>query len=231
VLRTKLDEYYKLGCKGIAWHGFSHELNIDAMRDLTDLCRERAVLSWAAYGMDDSDPELKANRIGSVLASDLCDGVVLDAEGAWEDEASDVAKAHAFYTAFRTWRDRAKGKVVIDQPWPKPTVHWSRFPWEDFSACVDAHAPQDYYNDWKSNYGVDRYRKLVPIFNAAWTKLQVRLAAEGLKRPRWSTIQGYGWDDIQADLAACLNLSATMPLLVWSEPFPSDSFMRVWGTR
>ncbi|HSN30000.1 MAG TPA: hypothetical protein VLT45_27120 [Kofleriaceae bacterium] len=229
LLDAHAQEWARLGAKGIAWHGFSTELTIDAMRDLTAICRNHSLVSLAAYGMDSSDPTGKGERIGRVLESDVCDGVVLDAEGAWEDDADGDDREHArrFASTFLPHRQHAPGKPVIDQPWPVPTVHWS-WPWEEFAECVDARAPQYYVNDWTSTFGRDRFARCVGKFDEAWRRLDARLTPTGHARPRVWTIQGYGWGDIRADLATALKRAQTEPLIVWCEPFPDDAFMDVW---
>jgi hypothetical protein len=110
--------------------------------------RARGLLALAAYGMDSDDAAGKGKRIGAVARLAECDAVVLDAEGRWEDESRAAEGAHA--DALRkALRDAAPDAYVIDQPWPVPTLHWSRFPYEEFARCVNAHAPQFYFNDWK----------------------------------------------------------------------------------
>jgi hypothetical protein len=227
---AKVREFASLGAKGIAHHGFSTELTADALRDLTGICRDNGMRSLAAFGMDSSDPAGKGERIGRVLESDHCDGVLLDAEGAFEDTADGDDKAHAraFASTFLSHRNAVPHKIVCDQPWMLPTVHWSKWPWEEFADCVDARAPQWYWNDFSRQYGRDRVAKMAPKCGAAWDKLNARLARTGHKRPVWGTLQGYAWSDIPDELATALKRSTTEPLFVWCEPWPDDAFMRVW---
>ena len=227
VLDDRLAQFASLGAKGIVWHGFSTEMDVDALRDLTALCRDHDLLSLAAFGMDATDPAGKGERIGRVLESDVCDGVVLDAEGAWEGASDDRERAKAFAAAFLPHRALVPHKPVIDQPWPLPSVHQD-WPWEEFAACVDARAPQWYVNDWQSVYGASRYAKCMGRFDAAWSALRVRLSRTQSDRPVWDTIQGYGWADIPHDLMTALSRSSTTPVLVWCEPFPDAAFMAVW---
>lgn len=223
VLDAAFVQFLARGVRAVAVHGFSTTLTPSVFRRYAALCKTRGLACLAAFGMDSSDPTGKADRIGAVLVLPECDGVVLDAEDAWEDEDDDLAKAAAFRDRFLPWRARAPGKVVVDQPWPVPTVHRT-WPYEQFAACVDLRCPQDYYNDWKSVYGRDRYAKLNPRFAASWAEMDARLDRFGLRRPLGKTIQAYAWGDILPDLCDCLLRNPTV--IAWAEPLPDAAFMR-----
>lgn len=231
VLESRVREWAALGAKGVAWHGFSTELTIDALRDLTALCRKYGLLSLAAFGMDASDPVGKAHRIGAVLVSDVCDGVILDAEGAFEVKAGTAAAA-AFRDAFLPYRRQVPHKPVCDQPFPVPVRvrgqggHGS-FPEIEFAECVDARAPQFYVNDWSGMWGPRRYPLCLALFNDSWAAENAQLDAAHV-RPLWATIQGYGYEDIADYLPTDLGRSLTVPTFVWCEPFPSAHFMATW---
>lgn len=233
---AKAAEWAALGAKGVAWHGFTTELDAAKLQPLTEICRKHGLLSLAAFGMDSSDPAGKGERIGHVLASSWCDGVLLDAEGAWEDDKDGDDKLHAkqFADALRPYKNAFPSKAIVDQPWPVPVRTnnqggHGRFPYEEFSGICDAHAEQDYVNDWVRMWGKQRYEKCMRLFNASWAQLDAKLASKGLKLPRWRTIQTYGWDDIPHDLADYLRRYATaVPVFAWAEPWPSDLFMSVW---
>jgi hypothetical protein len=233
---AKAAEFASLGARGIVWHGLSSELDADMLAPLTAICRKHGLRSLAAFGMDSSDPAGKGERIGRVLVSDVCDGVLLDAEGAWEDkkDGDDKAHAKAFADAFKPYRDCVPHKPVVDQPWAMPVRvgglgGHSQFPYEEFAGVVDARAEQDYVNDFVRPFGASRYARCMPLFNQSWALLDARLSRAGLKLPRWRTVQSYGWDDIPADLADYLTRYASAgPVFAWAEPWPSSTFMRVW---
>lgn len=215
-LMPHLTMWALLGVRGVAWHGFSTELTAAALAPLTAMCRGSGMLSLAAYGMDATDPAGKALRVGNVLVSDACDGVVLDAEGAWDKGGK--AAAATFRDAFLPYRAKAPSKPVVDQPWPMPLVH-SGFPYDEFGACVDARAPQVYVNDWR---GSDRFARVTAESARQWAELDKRIT---VKRPVWATFQGYGWDSIRDDLVRVFDRAEREPVLVWCEPVPSDTFM------
>jgi hypothetical protein len=236
LLRTKVRTWAQFGARGVAWHGFTTELDAAKLEELTAICRDFGLLSLAAYGMDSSDPTGKGERIGRVLVSEHCDGVLLDAEGAFEDtkDGDDHEHARQLGVALKPFRDQVPHKVIVDQPWAVPVRvrgqgGHGRFPYKEFAAICDAHAEQDYLNDWIRTWGQQRYAKCMPLFNESWALLEAQLAALGLKLPRWRTIQGYSWGDIPADLADYLTRYASaVPVFVWGEPFPDDAFMAVW---
>jgi len=217
---SALDRLKMVGIKGIIWHGFSGELTPAVFLELAALATARGLLSLAAFGDGDSDPEGFGRRVGAIANLPECTGVVLDLEGIWENEPGDKAKAVALGRALR---QVAPDALVFDQPWPVPQYHGS-FPWDETAAFVDVRAPQWYFNDFKKNFGDQRYQKCLKWFCDSWRALEAKLAAKNLIRPRIMTIQGYGWDGIFADLVACLTSNPT--IFIWSEPYPDELFSK-----
>ncbi len=218
----ELDKLAAIGVVGVVYHGFSTELVPENFAVLAKLARDRGLVPLAAYGMDSDNPEEKAKRIAKVAVMPECAGVVLDAEGAWEDSTDDKAKAKAFGTAYRAL---APDVWTCDQPWWKPTVHWSRFPWEEFAEICDARAPQVYCNNYRGQWGKDAYEKTFAGYEAAWLKLETRLGQ--LTRRRFPTIQGYHWDS--ADIETCLAVEPM--LIIWCEAWPDDGVMAALRTN
>lgn len=212
VLARKLDEFKSLGCPGVAMHGFTHELP-DRFESLAQMCNIRGLECMAAFGMNSQEPRKKGERIARVARMPTCYAVVLDAEGAWEDEDADKQHAEELSIALHSG---APGAVYIDQPWFAPLVHWSRFPWEEFARCVNYRAPQVYCNNFTRQYGRDRYKIIWQRYEREWKKLESRLGE--LTRPRFPTIQGYAW--ILSDLVDCLCKNPAV--LMWCEPFPDN---------
>jgi hypothetical protein len=220
-----VDRLKTLGVKGILWHQASYEkvadLSVARFKELSLICSQRGLLSLAAWGLRDSTPEQDGAHIGLIANLPECFGVVFDMEGAWENEKIDKEKAVQIGKAFRKV---SPNSLAFDQPWPEPPQHWTMFPWEETASFIDVRAPQDYYNDWTKKYGAERYKKLLPIFETGWKRLEDRrLKPKGLVRPRIKTIQGYKWNGIFSDLVNCLLINPT--LFVWSEPFPDALFM------
>ena len=234
-----LDDLQKAGAKRIAWHGFvSEHTNGEGLEQalpaLIKLASDHGLGSAAAFGLGDAwdhRPVEAGESIGRTSLITGCEAVILDAEGAWEDEAADKSRAAKLVKALRGVNPTA---YVAHQPWWRPTVHWSSFPWEEFEAGVDLDAPQVYFNDYASSHGRDRYAWMCRTpdggsgswgeYHKAWKKLTERLAPKGLVRPRIITIQGYGGNDIFADTVDCL--LCYPDTIVWSEPFPETYFLR-----
>lgn len=220
ALTDHLDLYKSLGIPGILMHGFTGELDVKKFQELEALCEARGLLCIPAYGLDSSDPTGKGQRMGAVAAASKSKILVLDAEGAWENELAD--KQHAVDMG-KALRAVAPNVLILDQPWPVPTLH-SSFPWEEFAAYVDMHAAQWYYNDFGKNFGQERYSKCNTWFSKSWTELDKKLTLKGLVRPEILTIQGYGWETIFPDLIHCLTSNET--LIIWVEPWLSDTLVK-----
>jgi hypothetical protein len=172
-------------------------------------------------GLDSDDPVGKAQRLGAILARDDCRALGHDLEGRGEDEAAPHEWQHAMDYVRELRRlhlPEIRSKLLFDQPWPVPTKHWSRFPYEPYSAVCHAHAEQDYVEDWITVYHHERFEKCLPMFDHSWSVLDARLSSQRLKRARWHTIQGYGYGDGMLDgLRYYLVKSLTAPVFVWTE--------------
>jgi len=208
------------GFVGVVCHGFVGGFTADSFGDYAAIAQRNGLQCAAAFGLGQSNshnPVAAGKWMARVALHRLCGALLVDAEGAWEDEASDRPAAAAMGAAFR---ELAPDVFVVDQPWPVPTLHGS-FPDKEFAGWIDASARQYYFNDWK---GRDRVKRLSAWFNGAVTTLLRRLG--GLARPQLFTIQGYGWADILADCVALLLQHQAEPMFVWSEPLPDAAFLR-----
>lgn len=218
-LGVTLDTFKSLGVVGIAWHGFTKEMGVNAYAPLAKLCADRGMLSLAAYGMGADDPAGMATRMAPVANLSSCTAILFDMEGAWEI-AEGKSRATVLGTTFRAL---SPNSTVIDQPWFAPLSHWTAFPWEETAKYVDIRASQVYCNDFLAQYGKNAYEVIFTRYKNEWAKLDQRLAPAGLVRPEIKTIQGYKWYDI-GDLVNCLTTYDT--LIVWAEPYPDDLFMK-----
>jgi hypothetical protein len=172
-------------------------------------------------GLDSNDPAGKSRRLGAILARDDCAALGHDLEGKGEDEAARHEWLHAMdyvRELRRLYLPFIRSKLLFDQPWPVPTKHWSKFPYEPYAGICRAHAEQDYIEDWIGVYRHERVEECIPMFDRAWGVLDGRLSSQRLKRARWHTIQGYGYGDGVVDgLRFYLTKSRSMPIFVWTE--------------
>ena len=215
ALKQQLDLWKTAGCTGAAVHGVTSELDPATFEKHAREITQRGLLAFAAFGLNSDTPEEKGQRIALVASHPMCSGVLFDMEGAWEDETTDKAKAKAMGHVFRAGAPNA---WATDQPWPVPTVHWSMFPWEEAAEFVNYRSPQYYYNDWKAKWGRERYAKCNTLFTSSWAQLDARLLRTQHVDPEIVTIEGFGWEDIFADLVGCLLCRPSA--FIWSEPFP-----------
>ncbi len=215
-LDARLAELAAVGVSTIAWHGFTQEMNAVVFSEFADLAAHHGLISLAAFGLDATDPKGKGERMAKVAASPHCAGVLVDAEGAYDNNAAEAAIAMG-----RAFRDGAPDAWVCTQPWPLPGYH-SHFPYKEFAAWSDAVAPQFYVQDWKRQYGADAYEKMWPKFEAAWVAHEKNVLGPALTRPRFPSVQGY-----QQPLDDATTILAKNPTcIVWSEPTPDATFMQ-----
>ena len=213
----EMDKWKALGVKGVAWHGFVGDMDRTKFAELTQLCVARGLLSLGAFGLGSTRPVDYGNWIGDIANAPGCYAVVFDMEGAWEDEVADKAKCTLMG---KTFRAKAPNALVIDQPWPVPTLHNS-FPWEESAAWVDVRAPQVYSNNFSSSHGRESYSYFWNWHLKEWPKLEARLAPKGLVKPKIPTVEGYSW--FFSNSLRCVLEHDT--LIVWSEPFPEQEFL------
>jgi hypothetical protein len=220
-LDAALADFAAAGVAGVAFHGFVGDLTPAKFGELAALAARHGLQASAAFGLGDGNshrPEQAGVWMASVAKRPDCAALILDAEGAWENEPGDRPAATAMGASFRA---SAPDAYVITQPWPVPTLH-SKFPEREFAAWVDADARQAYVNDWTRQYGKARYARCMAWFAASQAQLARQLG--DLARPQLITLQGYGWADILPDLVDGL---LTHPIVVmWSEPFPDAATMR-----
>jgi hypothetical protein len=208
------------GAAGVVVHVFPGCTRAD-FEDYARAARGAALQCSVAFGLSDYQShhaEQAARAMAAVAASPLCDALLLDAEGGWENDPTDRAAA---VTLGRVLRALVPAAWICDQPWPMPTLHGS-FPDAEFGAFVDASARQLYVNDWAKLLGTERARKMLPRFEASIATVVHRLHLEHVRQ--LATIQGYGWSGIAADLVDILMTHYTEPLFVWSEPEPEPLF-------
>ncbi len=201
-LAANLPRYKACGVTGIAPHGFVGDLDRTKFDKYVKLAKANGLACYAAYGLGSKDPVQRGTWIGKVAQHPDCSGILFDMEGGFEDENSDKQAATDLGKAFVAQFPNGERDVwCCDQPWAVPSYHWSKFPWEEAAAFVDARAAQFYYNDWK---GVGRYDRLNPWFHTDWDKLNARLARTNNVRPLLLTLQAYGWSDIFPKFISCL---------------------------
>lgn len=219
-LPNQLDKFKQLGVKGIAWHGFSIEMLPNVFENLTKLCTDRGLLSLAAFGMGTSDHIGMATRMGHVALVPDCTAVVFDMEGAFDQNANQIAKEIG-----QTFRGIAPNILTIDQAWFKPTVHMG-FPWVETAEFIDVRAPQVYCQDFKQQLGKQAYQEIFKEYNDAWHYLETNIyAPKNLIKERMITIQGYQWQyNNDWDVANLVNCLTTYDkILMWCEPYPTQS--------
>lgn len=214
-LDARLAELAAVGVSAIAWHGFTKEFGVDQFVECADLTAHHGMISLAAFGLDATDPSGKGERMGKVARSPHCAGVLVDAEGAYDNNAQAAA-----VTMGKAFRDQAPDAWVTTQEWMLPAYH-SHFPYREFAAWTDCSAPQMYVQDWQKQHGANAYEVMWPKFEAAWKVLE-RDTLRELTLPRIPTVQGYKWP--LDDAIDCLLKNPTC--IVWSEPVPDAVFMQ-----
>ena len=222
-LGAQLARWKQLGVIGVAFHGFTTSLPAQ-LPELIGPAKSNGLLSAAAFGLDATDPIGKGERLGRAAVIPGLSCVGLDAEGAYDQNAQNIAAS-----MLRVYRDAAPDMLTFTQPWPLPQYH-SHFPYIEFASQTDVVAPQMYYNDWKSQHGGARYREMGPKFESAWRDLEAHVfAPRQLVRPRILTVQTYGWSDIKYDCVDCVVRNET--IIGWGEPYPEQEFLGALSIR
>lgn len=209
-LDKRIAELAAVGVTAVAAHGFTTEMNRAVFEEFATMAKGHGMTCLAAFGLDATDPAGKGKRMALVAQSPMCAGVLVDAEGAYDNGASGAAVATG--DAFRAG---APDAWVCTQPWPLPQLH-SHFPYREFAAWTDAVAPQFYVQDWQRQYGGEAYEKMWPKFEAAWQKLEHDLLGPALTLPRMPSVQGYKWPYVDI-VDALLNHPTCV---MWAEPVP-----------
>jgi hypothetical protein len=203
-------------------HQFPHALS--GFDDYANAAERSGLQHGGALGLDSSaiSPEDKGDAIADVATRRNSLGCLADSESHFDPGRRDEMRRMGAQA-----RKGAPDALIVAQPWPEPNEH-GQFPYEEEDAFCDADAPQYYVNDWIKQYGRARYAKLLPVFDAQWTKLRATVLAK-YDRAFVPTWQGRAWDDIPAD---CGEVVITRPsLIVWCEPFPSTLFLRQCRAR
>lgn len=217
-----LSDRRKRAVKGIIPHGFTVEFTVERWKLWVNACEQRGLVCGVAFGLDDSEPAAKGQRIAQFAVYTNCVVMLLDAEGAW-DQIEDQAKVALLCNPIVAANPR---QLMMTQPWPVPTYHMN-FPYQQFAKYTQAVAEQRYYNDWKQTYGTKRYKICESWFDESWGTLEKNVLSRTVPstiRPHAVTIQGYAWGDIPYDLVTCLCRHLTQPVIVWSDWFPEESF-------
>jgi hypothetical protein len=205
-LKANLPRYQACGITGIAPHGFEGDLDVKRFDTYVQLAKPRGMTTYAAFGLGPSHPYDRGAWIGKTALHPDCAGVLFDMEGSFEIDAGKQAAADIGRGFLAQFPNNVADVWACDQPWADPSVHWSKFPWEEIAGFVDARAAQFYFNDWK---GAHRYNNLDPHFHHSWDQIDARLAPKGLVRPLMMTLQAYGWSDIFPDFVDCLLANPT----------------------
>ena len=207
---------------GVLPHGFSSEFTSAKFALWRDAAAQRGLQAGAAFGIGSTNnAAIVGARIGAVAATPGCALVQLDAEGPeWEQSAARAAATALCKALVAT--PGAERVPLFNQSWPVPTWH-SSYPFEQFAVYCWAFSEQRYYNNWT---GLDRYRRNEAWFNESWGTEEKTELAPTMARvlPHCPTIQGYAWDGIGPSEVTCLTKYADVPVSVWSEWWPEDSF-------
>ncbi len=242
---------------GVVFHGFPRDLVRNHAR-LIRLANEYGLEPAFSWGLDserDNDgSKLTAKEKGECMGTVLQAKEVLfgleDAESAWdrdhgpEDETDERGALEMNEALF----NKAPNAIVGDQPWfamevhgderrlAKPIEHggtFAGFPSDEFAKYLKFRAPQFYWNDFKRTHGKTRYAYVRNRMNNDWAIHETSLARLNLVRPRTVTIQGYEHEDMPWNLCKCLIEHEDKPVIMWSDPFPTDvtlRYIRAWLT-
>lgn len=212
-------------CRYVAIHGTSAWLSRHYAA-FAALVVDAGLIPLAIAGMDSTDETGKAHRLGELLLRDDCHALGHDLEGKGEDEKARAEWAHAmeYVRGLVPYLRQVPGKAVFGQFWPVPFRvrglggHWGAFPWEPYAAVQDADAPQFYDEDWP-HWGTARHAKCLSLFRDSRSRLNARLASQGLKRAEWVTIQSgptFERGNVNG-IDEYLSWSDRMPVILWAE--------------
>lgn len=242
-----------LGCPGIVLHGFPRELWASWDYE-SSVVAAHGLLALASWGedltVDNNGTRLTADKkgglAGEVLVRATCTAGLIDAEGAWDtmtglDDDTSESGALVLGASLRAF---APDAWVGDQPWfaiashgharavPRPLGQggpFAGFPSDEFASFLNwGRFRQAYCNDFKRQFGDERYAKIFAWMDRDWTDHDALLATDGLSRPLRVTLQGFGW--VPQHLAhAVLTYAVCLqqPVILWCEPAPSEDTIAV----
>lgn len=222
--------------EGVVFHGFCEDLR-DSWPRLEALAEAHGVPAGASWGLDSRDlsARTKGDLVGQVLAAQKCRFGLLDAEGQWDSDlgpADDMDEQGALELG-EALRRRAPSARVGDQPWYAIEAHgdvrrtarpmgqggvFRGFPVDEFAVVCDlGRFRQAYIYNAQGAF----YRSTFERMDREWTNITPALAAEGLDRPLYVTLQAYRWklhEQVHALLDRCVRPNA--PLILWCDPWP-----------
>lgn len=228
TLLAAMKSWRALGAVGWAPHGFTESLPADVPA-YADMAKQAGLLCVPAFGLNESDPRGKGDRIAVAAKVPGVAAVILDAEGAWEGHGGQFDAAAAVQMGAEL-TGAVPGVVLIQQPWPQPQSHRG-YPEVAFTRYASANAPQDYFGPYAKNYGTRRVRVMAPRFDANWVALERDVLAPSGSGgvPVVTTFEGYGYSDTPYDYAAYVVARET--IIFWSEWAPDPTCVRALAAR
>lgn len=233
-----LDAWKALGGVGVVLHDPGSVANTQR---LARPALDRGLQVSVAHGLGQRDslaPEQAAARVARLAMLPEVTASVIDAETAWRNDATDVAAAARLGAELRRLCPDALFVGQFVAVLQNSGAEARRFGRREFLAWCDALAPMLYAN---YSYKRDATGRFVPtkpehggkydprrakVFSR-WRAKQATLGAD-LGVPQtwqsWQTLQGYGWNDITADLTDVLLRAVDGVTLVWAEPRWDETF-------
>lgn len=136
------------------------------------------------------------------------DGIIIDAEQAWDVDTRGEGDAQLFASALR--RTLGEGVWIADAPWPWISKH-SGFPADAFARCVDARLPQVYSTEIGTTV-----QRCLDETDREWSAWEQRFSA--LVRPRYPILTTYSkvTPVVVADVIAALDAYGEQPISLYS---------------
>lgn len=198
----------------------------------------------------------KGACMGAVLAQGSCVAGLADAEGRYDDaekrRPGDPTDEDDVLAMGEALRALAPDALVGDQCWfaiqshgdlrgkaskilaADPRNVFAGFPVDEFARKVVnwRQFRQGYCNQagFVARWGRNRYEKIFEWMAKDWATLEAPFKQAGLHYAPGVTIQGYGWDDVPADLAHCMLdtvVTKQQPLIVWCHWMPSHLVLQM----
>lgn len=195
-----LNDAHAHGVVGQIFHGFVGEMTAEVYKRFQDRAQAAGYQCGAAFGLGDvgthgADVGRKLAVVGKIAGY-----LVLDMEGAWEDDALDVQKATEMLDALR---QAAPDILLLDQPPSRPIAHHhGSILWKLMAKWTDARCPQWYWNnlrfqgvkDGVHGLGDDAMERLRPDLENDWNVIVPRDTPKGITPdPVVPTVQAYHW--------------------------------------